>query len=1156
MDFDLGDDDPPSIPACDDSCENGEEISRTVENPMSCASDDSKPGSPAKTDTSPAPNFRAPVRKSRRIEKQEKPKRQVVKKDSGDSLDESDNSPAPSGDSDDGSNSDSESGTTVYKTPGRKRKRSNVRREVTYKCTDCSEEFSDTSELANHRKNAHDSTELFKCHVCLKTLTTGHSLREHLRKQVCQTSDSEKIFKCFECGERFKSASELGNHRRDIHGAENNLYVCHICLHNCKYSHFLKPHIAGHLGARNFKCSKCGTGFKTRNSLKWHMRRVHKVLLLTNLNNVTSSSQDVLLCCRKCGMEFEDREKFIEHSTTEHGGTLVSCDHCDAVFLNKNHLKAHLLKHGEPKLKCQHCEKMFFNSSERNYHEKYSHNEASAASSKVDTNTPGTALPASGKFPCSQCPLAFDTETELTVHDACLHTEGPFKCGLCGQSCASESTLRWHELRYHGRLKCIHCREEVGRDAMEAHVAESHPQKLLAKKRLEETLEESEAEDGSEASDYAPFSSEDSDDDDANSDSESSRTDNKPPREKRRRYSARRKAAAYKCTDCSEEFPETQTFAKHRKDAHNAADIFKCHMCLKSFPHGHQLTKHLIRQNCRNSDSEKIFKCFECAERFKGGAELGNHRRDIHGADSNLYVCHICLFNCKYSNQLKPHILGHIGPRKFKCSKCEAAFKTNHNYKWHMLRVHKVLLVTNINQVLPSSENVLFRCRKCGMEFEEKERLIEHAGDKHGDFMFSCDRCNAIFWDKPRLNTHMLKHEDPKVKCQQCEKLFHTSEERRIHEKQVHEVATRRKVYREDPSEVPATTAAFQCSQCPMGFDTENELSVHVDCLHKEVDNFNCEHCEKVYHNKYSLIKHKREAHGILKCKYCCQEAERDAMTAHVAESHAEKLLPKKPKVPIVKREKKSEDDEIDYHCSDCNEILKDIRAFRIHRTTHGVGPEEIFKCYTCLKTFTDENFRLHVKSHNERTDWPCPHCPLRFSKRTYRNEHQTQVHGPQPDDDPNGMLPLPPAQTLQLIAGETDDLEDKKKKKKKKGVKKSKKIEPFKCVKCDMEFKRSLQLGNHRALVHGCPVEKRYQCHRCLKFCPSPNALHVHAMVHNDDTPHLCEVCGKAFKTKDYLLQHYRLMHTEDERQALKDKWKKYRMKKAAEKKGESGQD
>ena len=683
--------------------------------------------------------------------------------------------------------------------------------------------------------------------------------------------------------------------------------------------------------------------------------------------------------------------------------------------------------------------------------------------------------------------------------------------------------------------------------------------RIQAQTKVETNISPSEIEikEETEESDYTPASSNsDSDDSGANEDNDGPTIELSSSRRKRGRISESycQKNVTFKCTDCPEEFHATATLAEHRKSVHNKSEMFKCNICLQTCRPGFHLTAHNEerapkpkKSATKTSEEDNIFKCIDCGVRYSSPTDLGRHRISLHAAVKNPYVCHICLYNCKTAGHLKPHIIRHIGTEEHKCSKCPKVYKSYMSLRLHMRRKHKITLRKVHNLPLGDpSETIIIKCKKCGVGFESQGNFLEHSRTEHGYELFPCEICQKTFFKKYLLNAHIKSHAKPKVKCRLCNKRFHTAEGRCKHVKQAHQEngAELRRSFSNLANQDPET---FQCTECPLAFETETELAAHVRCRHK-VHEFKCDACEKSYVTKIKLRFHQRQMHGQLKCLTCHEIIKQGQMAAHLNQAHRRP----KPRPAVAIRPLQRQEDDIPYPCIDCPEISSTLKQFRTHRLTHSVSAKAIYKCPFCHKDKPPGRFRHHLEKHSESTDWPCAHCSMRFLMRRHRNAHQTQVHGPQPNDDPEGRLPLPPATTLQLISGESIHSDEERMEGRRYDM-------IFKCLDCDLEFKVARMLGNHRAVVHGCAVEHRFQCHYCLQFKPTAANLYQHARRHYAvERDNLCELCGKGFKLPDELKSHYKRIHADDPQgrerrmKQVKEGWKRWRMRKAAAKKAE----
>lgn len=98
----------------------------------------------------------------------------------------------------------------------------------------------------------------------------------------------------------------------------------------------------------------------------------------------------------------------------------------------------------------------------------------------------------------------------------------------------------------------------------------------------------------------------------------------------------------------------------------------------------------------------------------------------------------------------------------------------------------------------------------------------------------------------------------PEFKCKLCESVFHTANDRKQHEDEVHK-----------------TQAKQKCPTCGKTFDTMKSLKLHMGAAHVATD-FPCRHCGKSYKSRNQLLSHLTMHMNILpfKCLGCNQAFE------------------------------------------------------------------------------------------------------------------------------------------------------------------------------------------------------------------------------------------------------------------------------------------
>jgi KRAB domain-containing zinc finger protein len=91
----------------------------------------------------------------------------------------------------------------------------------------------------------------------------------------------------------------------------------------------------------------------------------------------------------------------------------------------------------------------------------------------------------------------------------------------------------------------------------------------------------------------------------------------------------------------------------------------------------------------------------------------------------------------------------------------------------------------------------------------------------------------------------------------------------------------------------------------------------------------------------------------------------------------------------------------------------------------------------------------------------------------------------------------------------------------------------PFKCDKCDMEFRAKRSLDDHSVAHRFVGSTNPLQCRMCDKVLSSLKCLAKHEMIHTGEKPYKCEKCDKGYRTNDQLQNH--VASHGDERNRLK---------------------
>nr|XP_020859599.1 zinc finger protein 383-like isoform X2 [Phascolarctos cinereus] len=159
-----------------------------------------------------------------------------------------------------------------------------------------------------------------------------------------------------------------------------------------------------------------------------------------------------------------------------------------------------------------------------------------------------------------------------------------------------------------------------------------------------------------------------------------------------------------------------------------------------------------------------------------------------------------------------------------------------------------------------------------------------------------------------------------------------------------------------------------------------------------------------------------------------------------------------------------------------CNR-LKTCIHLRLNQVTGGQGPagERPFECRSCGKRFKRIScLSRHQKSHAEVKPHLCKECGKDFSQRSYLNEHQ-RIHTSE---------------------------------------------KPYVCNECGKVFRQRSTLIRHWRTHTG---EKPYGCHQCGKAFIQQTKLTEHQRIHTGEKPFDCKDCGKPFARRSHLTHHWR---------------------------------
>ncbi|XP_053695540.1 zinc finger protein 808-like isoform X2 [Sabethes cyaneus] len=394
---------------------------------------------------------------------------------------------------------------------------------------------------------------------------------------------------------------------------------------------------------------------------------------------------------------------------------------------------------------------------------------------------------------------------------------------------------------------------------------------------------------------------------------------------------------------------------------------FSCHEKLQE----HSKVCHLADKAICGPVPENLIECSICYKMFSGVSYVdAMHRinafknRIVSVGFPEVVQCCSCDFKTTKREEMLQHSkhhadkrAGHDPSKPFECQFCFKRYKEKQSLSFHQkfsYSYKKQLIAKRRGcralkkRTSIESQTSSRKCCGCSAEFRSLDSLKQHSRMHHELYrskadadQFECEICFKKFPTLIRLEQHRLVPYMRKYKCDNCDKLFLTSNLLEKHMRY-------HKALKKNPSVQVCYEKSAQCEECGKTFKNRFCLKSHQDSCHSHEKPFSCSLCSKAFKRKHTLQNHLR---------------------VHTKEQP--------------------------YSCSYCPRTFTQLTDKNRHETTiHKL--EFPLRCSMCSKGFPAgrrQQLERHEELHQHGEEYPlaCQFCDRTFTRLDQRNRHQAR---------------------------------------------------------------------------------------------------------------------------------------------------------------------
>ena len=371
-------------------------------------------------------------------------------------------------------------------------------------------------------------------------------------------------------------------------------------------------------------------------------------------------------------------------------------------------------------------------------------------------------------------------------------------------------------------------------------------------------------------------------------------------------------------------------------------------------------------------------------------------------------------------------------------------------------------------------------CYKCSVKFFTIEGLNSHKMTHTVKTIlpYECDKCDRSFINKAKLELHKNSHDSSRFNRTVKNDVGNNSE------------------CQSDKRKLNLLNEIYSCYICKAKFFTFEELKSHRKAHkmqkvreHKVLEHkdqeYKCYECDLVFANKNRYVCHK-DGHRFYKCELC------------------DKIIARLHKLKWHIRMKHNMQPEKTYP------LLKDS-SLHYQQVKHGNGERETLLERTCVVCGQEFDTRHLLMAHMRAYKRTCPKCQKKFSSIVDLKRHmithfnmdtsldykckKCNIDHTDLDSLNHHIVLSHPNETI---------------------------VNPqlFPCNLCKKVFPTEFHLKRH-IFHHEFRQRKRFICSKCNKSFSRKSDYENHKIIHTDQRPYSCKVCGTTYRQSRGLQRH-----------------------------------